>query len=89
MGANDLFRPDDKLTKQDAVVILSRLIGPLEEEAPIVKFNDYDDIAIYANDAVNKLYSMGIINGYNNNFFPRKNITRAETAALIVRLKSM
>lgn len=89
MGANGLFRPNDKLTRQDAAVILSRLIGTSEEETSVVKFNDYDDIDSYANDAVNKLNSMGIINGYNNNFFPKKNITRAEVSAMIVRLKEM
>lgn len=88
IGSNGFFRPNDKLTRQDAALILSRLVESSEKETSL-KFNDFDEIDQYAVDAVNKLHSIGIINGYDNNFFPKRSITRAEAAVMVVRLKEM
>ena len=38
-----------------------------------------------AKEAVSQMAEIGVINGYNGNFMPKNNITRAEAAAMIVR----
>lgn len=88
-GDGSLLRPGDKITRQDAAVILSRIIGENGAVNSDKSFDDEEDISDYAKASVRKLHAMKIINGVNNSFLPNKNITRAEAAAMIVRLKKM
>ena len=79
------------LTRQDLAVIAIRAAKAANVEIPsdikAPNFNDVDAIADYAKDAVNALYSMGIINGKNGNVFaPNDYCTRAEAAKIIYNL---
>ncbi len=84
-GFNGKFRPNDNISRQDAAVILGRLTNDAEN-TDVSVFNDEENVSQYALSSVKKLASMGIIRGVNNNFMPLKDITRAEAAAMIVRL---
>lgn len=84
-GTDGSFMPDSPITRQDAAVILYRLIDGKSTGA-IPDFDDKDLIADYAADGVAELAGLGIINGYNNRFEPARSITRAEASAMIVRL---
>ncbi len=85
VGFDGKFRPDDKISRQDAAVILGRLAEDAKSMYSTV-FNDEAEISEYALSSVKELAAMGIINGVNNDFLPLKNITRAEAAAMIVRM---
>ena len=70
------------VTRQDAAVILARLIKA--ENVTSSPFADDADIADYAKSAVYSLKDSGIISGYaDGTFRPDGSITRAEAATLI------
>ena len=68
---NNLFAPNDRLTRQEAATILSRLMEllnvPLITEPP--GFADNADIAGWALEAVGQMQATGIMNGVGNDQF--------------------
>lgn len=88
-GADGKFNPESSITRQDAAVILYRILTDdntaFEEET---KFADDADVAEYAKAAVSALGSIKVINGYENGqFLPLGNITRAEAAQMLYKAK--
>lgn len=85
------FQPLAPITRQDAAAILERIvvdrcksISPIRDMAD---FTDRDGIASYSKDAIEKLYTAGLISGYNDGSFkPKANLTKAEAAVLIHNL---
>jgi hypothetical protein len=78
------FRPNQPITRAEAVTILNRL--PKITTISAIKELPFTDVS--KNDwffgAVQNIYSMGIINGKSVTLFaPNDNITRAETAKII------
>ncbi|QHI71667.1 DUF3783 domain-containing protein [Aminipila terrae] len=85
------FNPNEKISRQDMAVILSRYMErtnkTLQYKQDSKKFTDENLIADYAQDAVIKLQEAGIINGKNEkNFAPKDTATRAEAAKIIAEL---
>lgn len=83
---NDLFGPDDTLSRAMAAQILYNL-----EDRPAVNvssgFSDVPDGAWFA-DAVTWAAATGIVNGYNDNIFaPEDPITREQFAVMLYRHK--
>ena len=90
---NGNFQPNDYISRQDSAVILSRCVDalsiPVYTKNKLPVFDDSNQISDYAVEAVNKLYTYGVISGRSeNSFIPNDNITRAETAVMLVRLYS-
>jgi hypothetical protein len=87
LGSGGKFRPDEKITRQDAAVILYRainLISPLEDG--YVFFADEDEIDEYSSDAIRALGGQGIMTGMGDkSFAPKSHTTRGQAAALICR----
>lgn len=86
-GSGDNFEPDESITREDAAVMLARMIEYLgktlaEGEA---EFKDEAEISDYAKAAVNGLSTLKIIEGYDGGFAPKDNTTRAAAAALLLR----
>lgn len=81
------FGAKDYITREDISVILVRILektNVLSQNE--VSFNDALEISDYAKDAVKKLSSQGIINGFSDNTFrPKHNATRAEACVMIWR----
>lgn len=79
---NGSFRPEEVISRQDIAVMICRFIGGAQTaELP---FGDTASIAPYAKEAVETLYSMGIISGKDDgNFDPYGNLTRAECAKMV------
>jgi len=76
--------PDNLITRQDAAVILHRLISSVKTIDGSVNFEDNANIADYAKEAVSSLAASGIISGMGNgNFAPTENLTRAQAAKLL------
>ena len=84
------YGPEDNVTREQLTVILNNYAGYAGISLPSSKsytgFNDEEDIADYAKDAVESLFETGIIGGYpDGSFKPRGEATRAEFAAILQR----
>ena len=55
-------------------------------KAEVEAFADASEVAGYAADAVANMKAIGLIQGYNNNYNPKDNLTRAEAATVISTL---
>ncbi|MCT4618977.1 MAG: S-layer homology domain-containing protein [Marinisporobacter sp.] len=85
----DLFKPENPLTKAQAITILIKAIG-FENKAPnpgyYTAFTDDNKIPSWAKDSIYMAKEIGIIQGDNyNRINPNKNITRAEGSEMLVR----
>ncbi|MBE5040882.1 S-layer homology domain-containing protein [Ructibacterium gallinarum] len=84
----EYFGVGEEITRQDAAVILYRLI---ENEGYVltymrenIQFDDNNNISQYALFAVDSLYRAGIVNGVDNNkFMPNGFMNRAEAAKML------
>jgi hypothetical protein len=88
-GAEDgKFNPNAYITRQDAAVMLARVLEykSIAMDNKAIEFNDSDKIAKYAQNSVNGMANLGIISGYNGGFAPLDNTTRAQAAALLQRV---
>ena len=89
--SEDFFGINKPLTRQDAAVILKRAADYAQISINDVReydgFNDSNEIADYAADAVNTLYRGGVISGMpDGSFKPTDTCTRAETAKMIYEI---
>lgn len=84
-GFEGAFLPENELTRQDAAVILARIMEKKGIELTVLKkFDDSEQIVDYAKTAVEALAAAGIINGKGDNkFYPNDALSRAEAAVLI------
>jgi len=86
-GANDnSFMAESNISRQDAAVIISRMIAYMGKDGGNAEgsFTDDEDISDYAKEAVYSLKSLGILNGDNTGAFrPMAYTNRAEAAKLI------
>lgn len=83
-----IFAPDDMITRQDMAVMMLKTMKDtdisIEAQKEMFSFADMSDIASYSQEAVEKLYRAGIISGMpDGTFMPRKNLSRAEAAAVV------
>ena len=86
VGNEDLFRPDDFMTRAEMAVVLCRFLGAKEQIIGKIPFGDIAD-SHWAAGAVSVLYDKGLIVGTGNNLFsPDDYVTRAEMAALFSRV---
>lgn len=84
-GYDGKFMPDVYITREDAAVIIHRIftlknINMLNNEK---QFADIDDISSYAKTPIGMLANASIINGDGTKFYPKKSISRGETAVLM------
>lgn len=80
----DTFAPSKKVTREDYAVILSNLYKL--ENSKNIKIKDSKKISKYAKESVNKTLNAGYLTLDNSKKFnPKKNITREEALASIVR----
>lgn len=74
------FAPQQTITRQDIAVLMCRIIKSDKESAALT-FSDSGEISDYAKNSVALLYTLGIINGTDQNrFAPHENTTRAQAA---------
>ncbi len=79
------FAPNDNITRAEVMTILGRLIGN-DITVSELTFADNDAIPQWAADGVGKLYTLGVINGYEDNtILPNNNIRRAEAATMMYK----
>lgn len=86
--AENKFYPTAALTRQDAIVFLSRTLertGLLLPTGSLSGFSDAADIADYAVDAVSSLVRAGVISGTDGKLDPKAKVSRAAMAVMLYR----
>ncbi|PKM71533.1 MAG: hypothetical protein CVU91_13345 [Firmicutes bacterium HGW-Firmicutes-16] len=86
---NNKFNPDANITRQDAMVMMERagkMAGLNSGKTAILVFSDFNEAASYALSAVNYNTAEGLVKGSDGKLNPKANITRAETATVVLRL---
>ncbi|MDF2926190.1 MAG: hypothetical protein K0R57_5104, partial [Paenibacillaceae bacterium] len=88
--------PEEKITREQAVVILARAMAVTKLEAKATAadgrellklFSDADQVSEWAKASVHAGLETGLISGRSaDELAPQANITRAEVAALIQRM---
>ncbi|MGE7614202.1 MULTISPECIES: S-layer homology domain-containing protein [unclassified Paenibacillus] len=87
-GSDGKFRPKDAITREEAAVVLQKLIqykaGVQSSIAATASFKDMNSVSEWAKQAVSELKAKGILDGKGDNHFdPRGKVTRAEIAKLL------
>lgn len=86
--SNDKFGIGSTITRQDMAVMAYRVLkskGLLKEiEVSENSFADSDAISDYAKEAVNYMYSVGILNGVGDNLFEPQGVTTRAAAAVVI-----
>ncbi len=82
-GFDGRIRPDDNITRQEAVVIISKAFNINGEDNFNIQFDDSDNIEDWALPYMAAMVNKGYLKGNNNCLNPTAFITRAETVMLI------
>lgn len=90
-GYNGAFRPNDSITREEAVVALVRAAEVMEAAAnaqagKATSFTDAGQISAWATQAVDRAFTQGWIQGDGRKFNPKNAVTRAEVAVMVERL---
>ncbi|MCM3631517.1 S-layer homology domain-containing protein [Paenibacillus glycanilyticus] len=88
-GYGGAFRPNDPITREEAVVALMRAAKYFELTSSgkgASAFTDAKQISAWAKDAVEKAWAAGLIEGDGKLFHPKQAVTRAEVAVMLNRL---
>ncbi|MGW8956519.1 S-layer homology domain-containing protein [Paenibacillus sp. NPDC055715] len=85
-GTSAMFQPNSPVTRQEAALMIARLIRSTGSEEVVSTFADADQIADWALEAVTTVNLYGFMKGEDNQFRPTSPLTREETAALLERL---
>ena len=82
---NLLFAPDDNITRAEAAVILSRMLG---KQATGVRqvFADAHEVPAWAKDAVDTLATLGVLDSENGYVDAGGTLTRGQTAYMLYML---
>jgi len=92
-GTDNCFYPDATITREDAMVLVQRALTVADKSVAasdtsnLSSFNDGSQISDYAKSAVAALVKSGIISGSYNQIHPKDNLTRAEVASIIYKIK--
>ncbi|HCU07941.1 MAG TPA: hypothetical protein DF480_03060 [Clostridiales bacterium] len=78
------FRPGDFITRQEAAVMLSRLLPTYGYDRSLSRYSDYRSIADWATTAMSKMSGKSYISGYTDGkIHPLDSLTRAQAAKII------
>jgi hypothetical protein len=95
-GDGQRFRPEEALTRQEAMALVIRALEhvsdielPAGTASDLLPFSDRGQIETYARDAASSLVRAGVIQGSGGKLNPRGNITRAEMAVILHRLLTL
>ncbi len=89
---NNLFKPDEPITRQDMMVLINRtlrLLGRIEttgNSKVLDKFADRSQVAGYAVEGIAAVIMEGLIEIDGPNIDPRGNVSRAEAASILYRI---
>lgn len=78
------FRPNATISRAEAAVILSNIIGYAVEDT-VTAFADADTLPVWSGEAFTSLRALGILDVLDGNAHPGKTMTRACTAVWLCR----
>lgn len=82
--SDNTFKPNNPISRQEAAVMLSRLIPEGKEDGKLKKFGDAKQIEDWATDAISKLNGKGYIGAYSDGkLHPDDPLTRGQTAKIL------
>lgn len=76
-------RPGDTITRQEAMVMLARVLELTGRSQGVSAFRDADQVADWAKGAVGAMAHAGYVQGSGGNIMPTAPITRAEAAVML------
>jgi hypothetical protein len=88
-GYDGAFRPSDRITREEAAVALVHASKYFKLEAGSKSspaYADLKDISSWAAASVTEAGVSGLMQGDGSKFHPKKQVTRAEVAAMVNRL---
>lgn len=91
-GSTGSFLPDDTLTREQMAAVIARYLSALGLASNAISPTSYKDqsrIARWAEDGVALCTQEGILQGANGFFLPKGKLTRAQTAAILYRLREI
>lgn len=81
------FDPNGNITREEITTIVGDVLADnlykTQDTKTLTKFNDMDHISKWAQQGAAMSAHNQLIKGYNDNFMPKENATRAETAAIL------
>lgn len=83
------FGPNDLVTREQFAVMLYRFAGNPAIQGNLNAFGDVEKVSDYAVTALTWATYHGIISGVDGNLVPQGNITRAETATMLMRYSQL
>lgn len=84
---DDTFCPENAITRQEAMIAISRLLKVEGEAADLKDFKDADAVGSWAVTAVAGVVKAGVIEGYpDGSLRPTQDITRAEFAKIMYKV---
>ncbi|MBO9606382.1 MAG: S-layer homology domain-containing protein [Paenibacillaceae bacterium] len=86
-----LFRPEASITRQEAAVVIARLLKlDADGAAAAAPFADAQEMAAWSRGAIGAVTAAGIMEGYDGNVFRAgRPLTRAEAVVLLERVRKM
>ncbi len=82
------YRPNRKITRQEAAVMVARLLAPEGASKSVFSYNDGRQVDDWANEAFSRVLSENLMGAYDDgNLHPKSNLTRAQAVAILVKLK--
>ena len=95
-GSENKFYPDSRITREDAMVMVLRAVnitGKTLSSGDTTSLSNYSDggsISDYSKSSIAALIKAGIITGSDDNkIYPQGNLSRAQTAAIVYRVKNL
>lgn len=91
-AGNDVFNPNEQISRQDLMVFSRRalqifeVVIPQGSAADIQKFGDRSELAAYAVEDVAAIVKERIVSGSGNTLNPKAYATRAEAAVIMYRI---
>ncbi|EGG33696.1 tail fiber protein [Paenibacillus sp. HGF5] len=95
--ADGTFLPNGLISRQEAMVIFARalkfaevspMVEAMDSEAVLAAFQDRAELANWAKGAAAEVVHSGLMSGYDAKLRPRSDMTRAETATILLRMLS-
>ena len=78
------FKPEKNINREEMAVLIARCVKNDNVKMVPSSFADKDAISGWAAQDIEKVYSLGIITGYEDGSFkPAQNVTRAETCVMV------
>lgn len=86
---NGSFAPDQKITRQEAMLMIqktAKITGFKGSMGNLDAFSDAESVSDWVHEAALWNVGSGLVTGYDCQLRPQANITRAETAKLVLKL---